>query len=266
MAHCIAVLSLLTIYNVFYKFTLVWYSVKQGTTHRSTSNLAHLEHSTLALAMSWAYMAMEFAGLGWPVFVGVAFQPRSICWHHTWPSNQAGNGAILTSSSFLDQIPHQKESEISVHIFCPHKDNRIRLLNTVRSRRWKNNFYGTLEGTSNHRIAVGHTIRTVSTPHVQVYTVPQCDASQGGCCHHKNFLRLAMGLCWSACILLICPSKPTQSDLPSFLSVCVPFSISIFSVQSQGVWLFCLAVPYHMSLFSLSLSHLKVLAMKKKYK
>jgi hypothetical protein len=39
-----------------------------------------------------------------------------------------------------------------------------------------------------------------------------------------------------------------------------PLSISVFSVQSQGVCVFCLAVPYCMSLFSLSVSHLKVLA------
>jgi hypothetical protein len=43
------------------------------------------------------------------------------------------------------------------------------LLSTVRSRRWRNNFYGTLEVTSTHRIAVGHTIRIVDVRHVAVY-------------------------------------------------------------------------------------------------
>jgi len=34
-------------------------------------------------------------------------------------SNQYGGGAILALSSFLNQIPHQKEPEISVGIFSP---------------------------------------------------------------------------------------------------------------------------------------------------
>ena len=35
---------------------------------------------------------------------------------HTWSSNQSGGGAILALSNFLNQIPHQKEPEISVGI------------------------------------------------------------------------------------------------------------------------------------------------------
>ena len=38
-----------------------------------------LECSTPALAMSCAYAAAAFAGLGWPVFVGAALQPHNIC-------------------------------------------------------------------------------------------------------------------------------------------------------------------------------------------
>jgi hypothetical protein len=37
----------------------------------------------------------------------------------TWSSNQSGGGAILALFSFLNQIPHQKELEISVGIFSP---------------------------------------------------------------------------------------------------------------------------------------------------
>ena len=126
--------------------------------------------------------------------------------------------------------------------FAPHKDNRIQLLSTVRSRTWKNNFYGTLEGMSTQLIAVDN------IDHVPVYTVPWCEASQGGCCRHKNFLLLVVSLCWSACILLICPSKPTQSNLPLFLPVHLLFSISIFLVQSQGyvfsVWPYSTAWVY----------------------
>jgi hypothetical protein len=44
VAHWIPVLSQHTVFKigVIYKFTLVWYSMKQGTTHRPTSHLAHL--------------------------------------------------------------------------------------------------------------------------------------------------------------------------------------------------------------------------------
>jgi hypothetical protein len=44
VAPWITVLSWHTVFTirVIYKFTLVWYSAKQGTTHRSTSHLTHL--------------------------------------------------------------------------------------------------------------------------------------------------------------------------------------------------------------------------------
>jgi len=38
---------------------------------------------------------------------------------HIWSSNQSGGGAILDLYSFLNQIPHQKEPEISVGVFSP---------------------------------------------------------------------------------------------------------------------------------------------------
>jgi len=37
----------------------------------------------------------------------------------TWSSNQTWSGVILALSSFLYQIPYQKEPEISVGIFSP---------------------------------------------------------------------------------------------------------------------------------------------------
>ena len=48
--------------------------------------------------------------------------------------------------------------------WAPHEDNRIQLLSTVRSRRWKNSF----EVTSIHRIAVGNTIWNVNETRVPV--------------------------------------------------------------------------------------------------
>jgi len=35
----------------------------------------------------------------------------------TWPSNQPGGGVIMAFFSFFNQIPHQKESDISVCVF-----------------------------------------------------------------------------------------------------------------------------------------------------
>ena len=45
---------------------------------------------------------------------------QNIFYTHAWPSNQSGFGMILALSSFLNQIPHQKEPEISVGYIYPH--------------------------------------------------------------------------------------------------------------------------------------------------
>ena len=45
-----------------------------------------------------------------------ALQSHNVTCRSTWPSNHGG-GAILTSSSFFGQIPHQEKFEISVGIF-----------------------------------------------------------------------------------------------------------------------------------------------------
>jgi hypothetical protein len=49
----------------------------------------------------------------------------------TWSSNQSGRGAILALSSFLNQIPHQKEPEISVVYLALHED--IQLLSNANN-------------------------------------------------------------------------------------------------------------------------------------
>ena len=55
-------------------------------------------------------------------------ESHSVCCGCTWFSNQSGGGVILAFSSFFNQIPHQKEPEITVGIFSPHEDNSIQLL------------------------------------------------------------------------------------------------------------------------------------------
>ena len=65
-------------------------------------------------------MAPEMRGrFRWPVLVMMTLELQNICCSHTWSSNQSGGGVILVFSSFLNQIPHQKEPEISVGIFSP---------------------------------------------------------------------------------------------------------------------------------------------------
>ena len=44
----------------------------------------------------------------WQMLVMAAVQPHNICCSRTWPSNQTEGGAIMASSSFLDQIPQHK--------------------------------------------------------------------------------------------------------------------------------------------------------------
>jgi hypothetical protein len=56
--------------------------------------------------------------------------------------------------------------------------------------------------------------------------------SHGGCCH-KHFLLLVVGPRYSACKLLVCPSKLMQSNLASFSPLRHPFSFSVL-VPSHG--------------------------------
>ena len=74
----------------------------------------------LSLATWWTKATVELGEFRWPVLVMLALEPHSICCCHAWSSNQTGGGVILTFSSFFNQIPHQKKSEISVGIFTPH--------------------------------------------------------------------------------------------------------------------------------------------------
>jgi hypothetical protein len=73
---------------------------------------------SLALLLTNAAADIVFV-FCWPMLVMAPVQPHNICCIRTWPSNQTGGGAIMASSSFLDQIPHQKQSEIFVVTFNP---------------------------------------------------------------------------------------------------------------------------------------------------
>ena len=102
-----------------YKFTLVWYSTKQGTLNRPTSHLVHL----CTVPLLWLWQTEMAVHLGWwfrwPLFVMVTLKYQNSFCSHTWSYSQSVGGVILALSSFLSLIPHQKEPEISVSIFSP---------------------------------------------------------------------------------------------------------------------------------------------------
>jgi len=74
----------------------------------------------LSLAVRRTQTAAEMGWrFRWPVFVMTNLESQNICCSRTSSSNQSGSRVILALSNFLNQIPHQKESEISVGIFSP---------------------------------------------------------------------------------------------------------------------------------------------------
>ena len=67
MAPWITVLSQHTVFTkrvIYYKFTFVWYSAKQGTTHRPTSHLVHCVPFLWLWEHRW-----QRNWVHWPVFV-----------------------------------------------------------------------------------------------------------------------------------------------------------------------------------------------------
>ena len=143
VAPWITVLSWHTVLTkrVIYKFTFVWYSAKQDTTHRPVSHLAHLytvpflwlreEHKR---QYSWVD---DFSGqcLLWRLssrktfFVPTLAVPTNLGMGQSWHF-PASSIKFLTRRSLKFQWVY----------LAPHEDNNIQLLSTVRSIRWKNNF------------------------------------------------------------------------------------------------------------------------------
>jgi len=109
VAPWIPVLKQHTVFTkrVFNKFTLVWYSTKQGTTHRPTSYLVsfihgpffgcekHTDGSTFGLMISLASVCYGNSRVAKPFL------------HPHLVLNQCGFGAILALFCFLSQLPHQ---------------------------------------------------------------------------------------------------------------------------------------------------------------
>ena len=81
MAPWITVLSGDTVFTkkVIYKFTFVWYYMKQGTTYSTMSHLAHLYTVPFSLAMRRKQMAAQGWWFRWPAFVMAVLKSHIFC-------------------------------------------------------------------------------------------------------------------------------------------------------------------------------------------
>jgi len=121
VAPWITILSQHTLLTILSALQIHFCVIFCETRHHAQAyvKLGALVDCGLSLATRWTKTAREFHGFRWPVLVIMALEPHSICCCRTWSSNQTGGGVILAFSSFFNQIPHQKKSEISVGILSP---------------------------------------------------------------------------------------------------------------------------------------------------
>jgi hypothetical protein len=107
--------------HVFSVLQVNFCMIVRETRHHAQADITFgaLIHCSLSHAARWASTAAKFVRFCWPMLVMAAVESHNVCCSRTWPSNQTGGGAILASSSFFNEIPHQKKSEISVGIFSP---------------------------------------------------------------------------------------------------------------------------------------------------
>jgi len=100
--------------RVIYKFTFLWFCETRHHTQAHVTSGA-LMHCALSLAVRRTQMAAQLCWwFRWPMFVMATLESQNILCTRTWSFNQSGVGAVLALSSFLNQILHQKEPEITV--------------------------------------------------------------------------------------------------------------------------------------------------------
>ena len=205
-------------------------------------------------------MAAEFAGFHWPVLVMVALKPHNICRFLTWSFNQSGVGQswLLSTSSITFLTTKSLKSQLHLP---PLENNRSNCWVLLDPEGGKTISWSTWSYINLSKSCWPCDQNCRCNP-CAGYTVTWCKVSQGGCCHHRNFLLLVVGACWSACKLLIFPSKLMRSNLPWSSSLHHPFSVSVVSVQSPGPCLFCWAILSCVFLFYIQVIK-KVLAMKR---
>jgi len=126
--------------GVIYKFTMVWYSAKQGTTHRPRSHLAHLYDEPFLWLQehrqqhSWVD---DFTGqcLLWWLSSRITFVMAAL----GLPANLVVGRTWLFPASSIKF--HTRRSMKSQWVYlAPLEHNSCQLLSTVTSTRWKNNF------------------------------------------------------------------------------------------------------------------------------
>jgi len=210
--------------GVLYNFTLVWYSMKQGTTHKPTSHLAHLyavPFLRLRDEHRWQRSWLDdFVGQCrlWQlssrttIVVAALGLPTSLRVGRSWLF-PASSVKFLTRSSLKSQWVY----------LAPHEDNNIQLLKGGKTILWSTWSY------INSSNSCWPCDQNCWHNPCGSYTVPWCEVSQGSCCHHKNFLLLVVGPYLSACKLLVCPSKLMWSNLPCSSPLCHPFQFQFWS-------------------------------------
>jgi len=100
---------------IYYKFTFVWYSAKQGTTHRPTS---HLAHYALSLATG-TQMAPELGGwFHWPLFVITTVNQKTLFYSESGVNNQSFTDGFLLEFDFFSWTLQQKPTTICL-IYTP---------------------------------------------------------------------------------------------------------------------------------------------------
>ena len=124
--------------GVFNKFTLLWYSMKQGMLNRPTSHLVHL----YTVPFVWPWQAHrqqhiwvdDFARqcLLWPSSSKTFFVPTLVL-----TTNLGLGRSWLFLPSSIQFCTRRSLKSLWVYLAL-HEDNSIQLLSTLRSRKWKN--------------------------------------------------------------------------------------------------------------------------------
>ena len=108
------------------------------------------------------------------------------------PTNLGVGQSWLFPASSIKLLTRRSLKSRWVYL-APREDNSIQLLSTVRSRRWQNNFVFHLKVDSSN--SCWPCDQNCQHNPCASCTVPRCEVSWDGCCHHKNFLLLVVGPC-----------------------------------------------------------------------
>ena len=143
VAPWITILSQHTLLTILSGLQIHFCVISWETRHNAPGHvtLSALVDRGLSLAARWTKMVTELSGFHWPVLVMMAIESHNICCCHTWSSNQPGGvgRSWLFPASSIKFLTRRSPKSRWVY-WAPHEDNRIQMLSTVRSRRWKNSF------------------------------------------------------------------------------------------------------------------------------